>query len=74
MGSHTATLEPLMKWLTDHGFSGLDLETQEGLLILRLDPAGRSRLLADALLRRQLVEEARRLGFPRLALELEKAA
>ena len=63
-------LEPLTEWLTQAGFPGAEFETQRDLLVVKLDPSSRSRLLSDSDLRSRLVAQARSLGFSRLALDL----
>ncbi len=70
MSRELGTLIPLMAWLTGAGLSDSDFEIQGELLIVKLSPADRSRLLADAQLRTQLVSQARMLGFSRVALEM----
>ncbi len=63
-------LGPLIVWLAQAGFPNAEFELKGDLLVVKLDPAGRSRLLADSDLRSRLVAQARSLGFSRLALEL----
>ena len=68
--SELKTLDPIVKWLEGAGFPQTELEAREALLIIKLPPSGRSRLLADSNLRKSLVSRAKSLGFSRIALEL----
>ena len=68
--SDLVQLDPLLAWFAAAGFAGAQLEAQGTLLIVKLPPADRTRLLADNDLRRNLVSQARSLGFSRIALEL----
>ncbi len=63
-------LSPFVEALSNEGLSGADLEVDGDLLILRLPPESRNRLLRDDALRNRVVSLARALGFPRVALEL----
>ncbi|MBI3318915.1 MAG: hypothetical protein HYZ90_07265 [Candidatus Omnitrophica bacterium] len=62
--------EQLTRWMAEAGFSGALLEREGGLLIVRLGAAGRAHLLADSGFREQLISQAKRLGYSRVALEL----
>ena len=64
------SLTPLSAWLADAGLPAGELEIWGGLLIVKLPPEDRRRLLSDAALRLALMDRARALGFPRLCLEL----
>lgn len=67
----TATrLAPFAQWLAAQGLHGADLEAKGDLLILRLPPELRSRLLGDEPLRRETVSQGKALGFSRVALDL----
>ena len=68
--SEVKLLEPLVEWLTQAGFTEAQLESQEDLLVVKLDAAGRNRLLADSDLRSRWVTQARAVGFSRIALDL----
>ena len=63
-------LAPLVQWLAGQGLPGADLEVKDQLLVLRLPPEHRRRLLADEALRRAVVSQAKALGFSRVALDL----
>ena len=60
----------LEDWLARVGLAQASLEPQGDLLIINLPPALRDRLLKDSTLRRDLVQQAKGLGFSRLALDL----
>ena len=65
-----ARLVPLAHWLAAQGLAGADLEAKGDLLIVRLPPAGRARLLREKDLRGQVVSQGKGLGFSRVALDL----
>ena len=65
-----AGLIDLEGWLGAVGLAQASLEPQGDLLIINLPPALRDRLLKDSTLRRDLVQQAKGLGFSRLALDL----
>ena len=58
------------QWLDQAGFSEWRIEIEKDLLILKLSPLDRTRLLQDSSLRGALVALARGSGFSRVALEL----
>lgn len=63
-------LAPLVEILAKEGLSGADLEVDGDILILRLPPESRSRLLQEGALRGRVVSLGKALGFSRLALDL----
>ena len=63
-------LGPLSAWLAQAGFPSAEFESQGDLLIVKLNPSGRSRLLSDADLRDRFVTQSRAAGFSRIALDL----
>ena len=63
-------LDNLGRWLAQRGFPDAFLEPSGEILILHLSAQNRSRLFAEAELRRQIVAQARAIGFSRVALEL----
>ena len=65
-------LGPLSAWLAQAGFPSAEFESQGDLLIVKLDPAGRSRLLADPDLRDRFITQSRAVGFSRVVLELTR--
>ncbi|MBI3614971.1 MAG: hypothetical protein HY211_00465 [Candidatus Omnitrophica bacterium] len=69
-GQHVALLDLIVKQLNEAGLSDTALDPQGDILVVKLPAAGRARLLADPALRRDLVHQARILGFSRLTLEL----
>ena len=63
---------PLIAWLAQAGFPNVEFESQGDLLIVKLDPSGRSRLLSDSDLRDRFVTQSRAVGFSRVVLELTR--
>ena len=63
-------LSSFLAGLSEAGLPGADLEVREDLLLLKLAPDLKSKLLTDSVLRQKLVAQARALGFSRLCLEL----
>ncbi len=63
-------LEPLGNWLAQVGLSEATLEPQGEILVVKLPPGDRNRLLSDSALRQDLIQWSRRLGFSRITLEL----
>ncbi len=63
-------LAPLAQWLAAQGLAGADLEAKGDLLIVRLPPDLRGRLLGDEALRREAISQGKALGFARVALDL----
>jgi len=52
------------------GLTGADLEVKGDILIVKLPPESRGRLLAEPALRDELVAQGKALGFSRVALEI----
>ena len=65
-----AAADFILKRLAEHGLFQTELESRGGLLIVKLPPEQRSRLLADADLRKSLTALAKQSGFTHIALEL----
>lgn len=63
----------VMEWLAEAGFPDAQLEELDGLLVIKLDPRDRNRLLADPTLRDRIVAAARSHAFSRVALEISSA-
>lgn len=70
MSYELETIGSMVRWLEEAGFTKADVEIQEKLLIIKLPSNHRNRLLADASLRKRLIEQAREAGFSRVALEI----
>jgi len=60
----------LLEGLAQNGIRPLDVEADGDILILTIDPAKRSLLLSDPILRTWVVEQAKQHGFLRVAVEL----
>lgn len=64
------TLDLLMEYVTEQGFSSAVFQLKGDLLIIRLSAAEQDRLLADEVLREDLVAQVRGFGFSRIALDI----
>ena len=60
----------VIEWLAEAGFSEAQTEELGDLLVIKLEPRDRGRLLADPALRDQVLSAAYSRGFSRVALEL----
>ena len=67
----TELLDPLLKWLAEAGFSGVELESREKLLIVKLPPSLIPSLLQNSELRIRFIQEAKKFGFLRVVLEIQ---
>gem|GEM_PF-6140958 len=66
----TLRSQELVVWLGRAGFPGATLESNGDLLMVRLAPQNRAKLLADTDLKSRLLAQAKGFGFSRVALEL----
>lgn len=60
----------VIEWLAEAGFPEAQLEELGELLVIKLNPRDRGRLLADPALRDRILSAAHSHGFSRAALEI----